>query len=229
MGRLLEAVRADAHLVLLGDPDQLASVEAGVVLADIVGPTRSAPAPVASERASTDAPPDPAGGIEDCVVLLRTNHRFSGAIFELADAVRAGEADRAIEVLGSGDPALEWIAEQAGLHTTADQFLEQLSLGHGRRLVEAARSADPAVALRTGEDFRVLCAHRRGPAGASWWNNRIEQIVAQDAGAGNGLGLLRGPTSHRDRQRLRDATIQRGCRGCNATRRRRRRSRLSAG
>ena len=33
MARLLEAVRPDARLILVGDPDQLASVEAGAVLA----------------------------------------------------------------------------------------------------------------------------------------------------------------------------------------------------
>ena len=38
MARLVDAVRTDARLVLVGDPDQLASVEAGAVLGDIVGP-----------------------------------------------------------------------------------------------------------------------------------------------------------------------------------------------
>ena len=38
MARLVEAVRPDARLILVGDPEQLASVEAGAVLGDIVGP-----------------------------------------------------------------------------------------------------------------------------------------------------------------------------------------------
>ena len=42
MARLIEAVRADARLVLVGDPEQLASVEAGAVLGDIVGPALTA-------------------------------------------------------------------------------------------------------------------------------------------------------------------------------------------
>ena len=37
MARLVEAVRADARLILVGDPGQLASIEAGAVLGDIVG------------------------------------------------------------------------------------------------------------------------------------------------------------------------------------------------
>ena len=51
MARLLEAVRSDARLVLVGDPDQLASVEAGAVLADLVGGLAS--------RAPTARPPGP--------------------------------------------------------------------------------------------------------------------------------------------------------------------------
>ena len=38
MARLLDAVRPDSTLVLVGDPYQLASVEAGAVLGEIVGP-----------------------------------------------------------------------------------------------------------------------------------------------------------------------------------------------
>ena len=41
MARLAEAVRADARLILVGDPEQLASVEAGAVLGDVVGPATS--------------------------------------------------------------------------------------------------------------------------------------------------------------------------------------------
>ena len=48
MARLLEAVRPDTRLVLVGDPDQLASVEAGAVLADLVdGFGRRSESPVA--------------------------------------------------------------------------------------------------------------------------------------------------------------------------------------
>src|SRR4051794_38884870 len=86
MARLLEAVRPDARLILVGDPDQLASVEAGAVLADLVAGLTSR----AGQRKSEG------GG----VVLLRKTWRFGGAIADLAAAVRDGDADAAIEVLG---------------------------------------------------------------------------------------------------------------------------------
>ena len=87
MARLVEAVRADCRLVLVGDPDQLASVEAGAVLADLVdGLARRGPATVAS---------------------LRESHRFGRQINDLADAVRDGDADRALALLTAGGDHIE--------------------------------------------------------------------------------------------------------------------------
>ncbi len=82
MARLLEAVRPDARLVLVGDADQLASVEAGAVLADLVDGL--------SAR----------GDVR--VAALRTSHRFGESIGALADAIRLGDADRAIGVAAVG-------------------------------------------------------------------------------------------------------------------------------
>src|SRR5208282_4974995 len=65
MARLLEAVREDARLVLLGDQEQLASVEAGAVLGDIVGP-----AAAGLSAASSTSP------VGECITVLQTNHRF---------------------------------------------------------------------------------------------------------------------------------------------------------
>ncbi len=75
--RLLEALRPSARLLLVGDPDQLASVEAGAVLADLV-----------------------AGyGGDGPVARLQTSHRFGHEIGALAEAVRVGDADRVLELL----------------------------------------------------------------------------------------------------------------------------------
>ena len=85
MGRLVEAVRADARLILVGDPGQLTSIEAGAVLGDIVGPA------------------EPGRGI----VVLDRGHRFGGAIARVAEAIRVGDADAVIDALGG----VEWIAD----------------------------------------------------------------------------------------------------------------------
>src|SRR5215203_265646 len=86
MARLLEAVRPDTRLLLVGDPDQLASVEAGAVLADLVD------------------------GLDTSkLAALKTPHRFGESIGALASAIREGEADTAIEVLRAGGDHIEWI------------------------------------------------------------------------------------------------------------------------
>ena len=84
MARLLDAVRPDATLVLVGDPFQLASVEAGAVLGEIVGPRVKGPAD---------------GPLADEVVLLEDNHRFAPQIAKLANAIRLGDEDTAVSIL----------------------------------------------------------------------------------------------------------------------------------
>jgi exodeoxyribonuclease V alpha subunit len=84
LARLLEATPPHARLVLVGDPDQLTSVEAGAVLRDLV---------------------DGLGPHSDSVAHLATSHRFRGAIADLAEAVRAGDPDAALAVLDGDDPS----------------------------------------------------------------------------------------------------------------------------
>ncbi|GAB2672377.1 exodeoxyribonuclease V subunit alpha [Thalassiella azotivora] len=118
MSRLLEALRPQARLVLVGDPDQLASVEAGAVLGDLVA--RPATGPVLTERVRVAAPglvaaagteTRAAGGdlpaeLERGVVRLRRVHRFEhgGGVHSLAEAVRDGDVDRTLAVLDAGRP-----------------------------------------------------------------------------------------------------------------------------
>ena len=80
MARLVEAVGPATRLVLVGDPNQLASVEAGAVFGDLV--RRAAPG--------------------DGLVTLTANHRFTGTLAAFAKAVLAGDADLAVNLL---DPA----------------------------------------------------------------------------------------------------------------------------
>ncbi len=101
MARLIEALRAGARLVLVGDPGQLASIEAGAVLGDIVGP--------AADRAFETA--DSGGsGIGAGIVVLDRVHRFGGGIARLAAAIRAGDADAVIGLLDDPPDGISWIA-----------------------------------------------------------------------------------------------------------------------
>ncbi|GFG52261.1 exodeoxyribonuclease V subunit alpha [Mycolicibacterium agri] len=154
MARLLEAVRPDARLILVGDPDQLASVEAGAVLADLVD-----------------------GLDESKLVALKTPHRFGESIGALAAAIREGDPDRTIEVLRAGGEHIEWIDTDA-----PQEYLRKLVVPQARRLRDAAILGDADEALRTLDEHRLLCAHRRGPYGVRFWNHQVERWLAEDTG-----------------------------------------------
>jgi exodeoxyribonuclease V alpha subunit len=169
MARLLEAVRPQARLVLVGDPGQLTSIEAGAVLGDIVGP--------ADEGPPDDVPPagPPAAGI---VVLSRV-HRFGGAIGAVAEAVRRGDADAALQALSTAPDEVTWLP----VDPEADSALAPVhdgAVGAARSVIEAARGGDAHRALEALASFRVLCAHRRGPYGVATWTDRIERWLANE-------------------------------------------------
>ena len=163
MARLAEAVRDDARLVLVGDPEQLVSVEAGAVLADIVTPGRTA--------------------LSDSICLLHTNHRFAGGLATLAEAVRTGNADTAIDVLRSGDAGAAWLPTEPGemvsdgfISTGGDEVVTPI-LEWANLMREAAESGEMEAAVTALGQHRVLCAHRRGTAGVAEWNPAIERLL----------------------------------------------------
>ena len=194
MARLLEAVRPGARLVLVGDPEQLASVEAGAVLGDIVGPAARAlctgPAMRArlAEDTGYDVPAAPEPGetqtspIGDGIVVLRYVHRHGGAIAQLARAIQSGDADEAIQVLGQGGTNVEWVdLDAADLDATDGRdAIEARAVASGRAVIEAATDGRADVALEALNGFRVLCAHRHGPEGVAGWTRQIESWLTRD-------------------------------------------------
>ncbi len=167
MARLLEAVRPHARLVLVGDPDQLASVEAGAVLGDLA---RAGGRPEPALDAALQALELP-GGVVNGVVTLEHVWRFGGTIAQLAMAVQAGDADTAVALLRSGQPDLAFAdGPDAGLAAARGDVVSA-----GRELTEAALAGDTEGALAALERHRVLCAHRRGPFGVTRWSAEIER------------------------------------------------------
>jgi exodeoxyribonuclease V alpha subunit len=149
MARLVEAVRPEARLILVGDPGQLTSIEAGVVLGDIVA--------------------SKVGGI----VVLERVHRYGGGIAALANAIRDGDADEAVAALEASPGEVTWIPvdvheTEAGLELVRDR-----AVAAGAAVVRAAREGAAAEALAALGRFRLLCAHRRGPYGVSEWSSRV--------------------------------------------------------
>jgi exodeoxyribonuclease V alpha subunit len=189
--RLLEAVRRDARLIFVGDPKQLASIEAGAVLGDLVGPaadalrmrepSRARLAEIAQQTVPATEPP--AGvAIGDGIVVLRRVHRFAGAIADLAEAVRGGDADATIAILRADHDDLRWLGVDIADPDARELLrpVREIAVAAGRSMVEAARAGDAVAAMAALGAFRLLCAHRRGPYGVATWNAVVENWLANE-------------------------------------------------
>ncbi len=167
---LLEALPATARLVLLGDRDQLASVEAGAVMAELC----AADSPLAVQT-----------------VTLTAGHRFDGPIADLAAATNRGDAPAARALLDAGHEALRLLPLPSPVPLLA---LAAGGQGHGPFVAllrqRPAAAAGPeafdtwaAAVLRALDDFRLLAALREGPLGVVTLNARLTDALGFRPGA----------------------------------------------
>ena len=192
MAKLVDAVASGTRLVLLGDPDQLPSVEAGDVLAAILGAVGEGDA---MERGDVDVLRPLLGDADSTSVLAQEGGeaRFPGIrvhlqrgwrqsealdLAPLAAAVREGDADAALAQLRAG--TLSNVHFHEGLADPLELQRDAL-LAHFRALGHAATPAD---ALAQSTRLRLLTAVREGPQGARTLNARIERLLAEGGGAG---------------------------------------------
>ncbi len=184
MAKLVDALPPRARLILLGDKDQLASVEAGSVLGDICG-TAPGPRDVLRRRLQAvtgdDLPPPSAAdsAMADAVVLLRHSYRFgsAGGIGELAGAVNAGEGGAVLRVLDEGrHPDLAWLPITRAVEP-GERMRDAVREGFGPYLARIRAGAPPAEVLEGFGQFRILCALRRGPFGVEFLNERVTEAV----------------------------------------------------
>jgi exodeoxyribonuclease V alpha subunit len=153
MTKLVEALRPEARLVLLGDKDQLASVEAGAILSELYA-TRASP-------------------VADRLIELTRAHRFEdgGAIAELARAVNAGDADAALACFGRHPHVrLEPLSEPSEVRAAlAERVVERFS---------PLSAGSPLERLGALDAFRVLACHVRGPLGVRALNDWVTAELA---------------------------------------------------
>ncbi len=194
MTRLIQALRPGTRLILVGDKDQLASVEAGNVLGELCGRTESRrysaslAAEVgtrlgielsASEVDSSQSTP----GLSDCIVELRRNWRFGTAagLSELSRAVNAGRAGDTLRHLTSATGSWHPLPSVAQLRA---ELRAPVLAAFG----PASRERDPLAALKAVEHFRILAAVRRGPYGVESLNAVCEGIL-REGGFVSGTGI----------------------------------------
>ncbi len=205
MAHLFSALPPTAHLILLGDKDQLASVEAGAVLGDLcrhaaqgrydadtarfVQATTDITLPAAYRAEGSHAPP-----IAQHTVMLRRSHRFQGPIGQLALAVNQGAEPRALQRLFQDDtsgalhahegatPAQVVSLALQGREGAAGSFrhyLQRLQAGPDATVAEGHAAWARAV-LRDFDRCRVLCAVRHGEWGVSGLNQSIVRALTRE-------------------------------------------------
>ena len=161
MAALLAAVRPQASLLLVGDPNQLASIEAGTVMSDLVGPT----GPGSEER-----PDRPLAGR---VVTLSKQYRHDedSAIGDLALAIKAGDADATISLLDGPSSTVRWVREADGPGIAG---IAGLVVDQAEATILAARQGDAPAALDAMCEIKVLAATRHFALGLYDWTDRVE-------------------------------------------------------
>ncbi len=160
MAKLFQAIPPSARVILLGDKDQLASVEAGAVLGDIC---------------SVQAPT-----LADCIVQLQRNYRFGerSAIYRLSSAINVGQADKVVQILRDCG-----VAAAADVVATALPCRSELKEVLRERVMAGfspfLKAPDPRQALAALAQFRILCALREGPFGVAGLNQMTEEILEE--------------------------------------------------
>ncbi len=187
MAKLVRALRPGARLVLVGDRDQLASVEAGSVLGDLcdTGRDHGVPrdmVPSLEELTGCDLSPEARDEppLARSLVVLRRNYRFpeDSAIGRVTRAVNRGRGTEALRLLreAAGDE-VSW-RDLAGPRA----LIQALAPAVARGLVpvlELLEQGDPEGAYARLQEFRILCALREGPFGAGSVNRAVRQALAE--------------------------------------------------
>ena len=188
MAKLIQAVPPKARLILLGDRDQLASVEAGAVLGDIcdTGTVHQFSASfcralgdVAGESLAcpvNEIGGNAAPGLSDSIVLLRKSYRFAekSGIAQAGREINAGNGKNALGVFESDAfPDVRWrgLPRPEGL---ARAIRDALLSGYSSYL---ACLDDPLSAFQAFDRFRILAALRQGPFGVTRLNGIAEDLL----------------------------------------------------
>jgi exodeoxyribonuclease V alpha subunit len=187
MSKLLWAVPSHARLILMGDKDQLASVETGFVLGDICDREN---VHVFSEyfcnkfeavtRQKIEFPINKYKefpGLYDAMVVLKKNYRFTGAsgIGALSRAVNRGETHQVLSLMENNSDQIFW-KKILPPHDLSRSLAQSIINGYKDYL----NADDPLSALELFKRFKILCAVNIGSMGVKAVNRLAEQVLIRE-------------------------------------------------
>lgn len=183
MAKIMGAMPEKAKLIIMGDKDQLSSVEPGAVLADIceAGPPKKFSRKISPileiDGSFPDITPVDEHGFFDCVVELDKSYRFSekSGIGTLAEAIKKCDAQKAIDIIKKKEHKdISWIRPdtKTNLKTIIEEKLMDGIFG-----LFSAKT--PEKALDAMDDFKILCAVREGPWGVEGINRLVREILQE--------------------------------------------------
>jgi len=205
MAALLQAMPPGSKLILLGDKDQLASVEAGAVLGDLCrdavnGGYNPETARYVKACTGKTLPPEFLAKTSNTThltqqtVMLRKSRRFGGLIGQLAQAVNAGDGVTARNLI-AGDttgvlqatnhPAVKTILDLAtkGRSGATACYADYLQLMNGRTKGAMEQAVDHEAWVKSVliafDRFRILCAVHDGEWGTTGLNQSVQKALEQ--------------------------------------------------
>jgi exodeoxyribonuclease V alpha subunit len=185
MARLLEALSPTTKLVLVGDPQQLKSVEAGAVLPDIASLFADGVYPITklefNHRQAKEGEEKKLNNIGELATMM-SNASLSSE-----------DAKAVLKFIQGGHEEITFISlpPKDNEPSKSSHVLAQLDshlLGYHEAL-KFATQGNPEEALIALSSVRVLCGHREGPFGVSTWNN----FVAREIGVSTTRGAVGQP------------------------------------
>ncbi|CAN2041156.1 exodeoxyribonuclease V alpha subunit [Candidatus Magnetomoraceae bacterium gMMP-15] len=183
MSKLVQAIPQKTRLILLGDKDQLASVEVGAVLGDICSNEINTFSNKFSKIVKQIIGYNINGlctsktrSIQDCIILLKKNYRFleDSGINAVSIAVNQGNANDALSCMKSSED-IKW-SDLPDSNNLLNKLMNQVIQNFSHYL----KTNNPEEAFEYFNEFRILCAVRKGPYGVKSINRIVEQILKKE-------------------------------------------------
>lgn len=188
MAKLIAALPPHAKLILLGDKDQLASVDAGAVLGDICGFSNSGYshdfANLLSELTGFSLEgSDKAVGVSDCLCVLQKSYRFhkDSGIGKLAKSINDGSSNAVMKWFGEGFKDIDYSELTSSVY---DKMIATVAKTYHHYLDLIKTQSEPRDVIRAFNSSRLLCALREGDFGVTGLNSRIEKRLETDGAMG---------------------------------------------